>query len=225
MNNGGGGGPPVNTLGAIRLYIYIYISALLIGTAQLLIGTAHESWRNVRMNSGGPTPKNLVCAQWTKMSCVIGSFSPKLSEGFRRPCADLVPLPSLVNCIDPWEQFHKACEASAAVCWSRPECCRSTGLQHILTESLHRSFWQKPVAPCDFCEGQTSIPHAVCLFCAEPDLTGKKTGRALWVCDVVLQIIGSLFTLLPMIQTFITAVTLHVCSLAQGIHSTAKKHL
>ena len=48
---------------------------------QLLIGTAHESWRNVRMNSGGPTPKNLVCAQWTQMSCVIGSFSPKLSEG------------------------------------------------------------------------------------------------------------------------------------------------
>lgn len=28
-------------------------------------------------------------------------------------CADLVPLPSLVNCIDPWEQFHEACEASA----------------------------------------------------------------------------------------------------------------
>ena len=29
-------------------------------------------------------------------------------------CADLVPLPSLVSCSDPWEVFHEACETSVA---------------------------------------------------------------------------------------------------------------
>ena len=36
MNNGGGGGPPVNTLGAIRLYIYIYIYMCVFGVSTLL---------------------------------------------------------------------------------------------------------------------------------------------------------------------------------------------